>query len=86
MDTNEVLNRIITKLDKLDDRIDKVDVTLAKQHESLKEHMRRSDALESQMKPVQKHVVMVEGIVKFIGLIGIIIGIASGIAALIEKV
>lgn len=40
---------VIQKLDKLDERLDSVDVTLAKQHISLEEHMKRSSQNEEQI-------------------------------------
>ena len=45
---------IIQKLDKLDERLDQVDVTLVKQHVSLEEHMRRSSQNEEQLEIVRK--------------------------------
>ncbi len=73
------LKRFEFKLDKIDQRINNVDVTLAAQHEVLKEHVRRTNLLEEQIKPIEKHVSMVNGAIKFIGLLGVI-------AAIIEAV
>lgn len=71
--------KILDKLDKIEDRLDGIDITLAKQEINLAEHMRRSDSIESYVQhledkfvPVEKHVIMVNGIVKFIGIISII--------------
>ena len=45
---------IIQKLDKLDDRLDNIDITLAGQHISLKQHMKRSDQNEEQLDILRK--------------------------------
>lgn len=37
---------VIEKLEKLDERIDNIDITLAKQHVSLDEHIRRTEQNE----------------------------------------
>lgn len=78
MDNKTQLDRIEAKVDRLDTRVDKIDTTLAAQHVSLKEHMRRTalneraiEILAKDMKPVQKHVAMVGGMLKVLGLIGI---------------
>lgn len=68
---------IIDKLDKLDSRVDSIDVTLAQQHVTLVEHTRRSTLLEEAFRPVQKHVMYVEGVLKFIGLLSVLAGIYS---------
>lgn len=63
------LNRIENKLDRVSEHISSIDSTLAAQHVSLKEHMRRTALLESDMKPVKRHVIAVNGIFKLIGLL-----------------
>lgn len=73
-------NRIEIKIDKLTEKLGNIDSTLAAQHVSLKEHMKRSDLLEKQidvikkeLSPIQKHVFMVTGALKLIGSAGLII-------------
>ena len=56
----ERLDRIELKIDKLDDRIDSADKTLVKQEENLKLHMRRSDNLEKLIEIQQNRVVPLE--------------------------
>ena len=48
------LDRIEQKVDKLDHRLDNVDITLAKQHVSLDEHIKRTALLESKVIPLEK--------------------------------
>lgn len=40
------IKTVISKLDKLDERIDNIDITLAKQHVSLELHIKRTDLNE----------------------------------------
>lgn len=63
------LERIEQKLDDTNEHLASIDATLAAQHESLKAHMRRTELLESEMKPVKEHVAMIQGVLKLIGLI-----------------
>jgi hypothetical protein len=54
------------KLDKIFDRLGSIDTTLVEQHAVLKEHIRRTNLLEEEIKPIKAHVARVEGVVKFI--------------------
>ncbi len=79
MEQFEVLNN---KLDKLDSRIDNIDLTLVKQSVLLDEHIRRTgiaetniDMLRADLKPVEKHVSMIQGALKFIALVGVLSGL-----------
>ena len=81
MNNNE---RLEQKLDILDMRLDSMDKTLVKQEINLRQHMERSDklelmigALEKDLKPVQKHVIIVEGIFKLIGALSMLLGILA---------
>ena len=75
MDSNKFEDLVIDKLIKIDSRLSSVDITLAKQHEQLAEHMRRTALAEESIKYVNRHVNMVEGGLKILGLISILIGI-----------
>lgn len=59
--------------------LNSITTTLAEQHVTLKDHIRRTELLEEQMEPVKKHVNMVNGALKFIGLLGIAVSIAEAI-------
>lgn len=80
------LDRLESKMDKTLDSIASMDVTSAENVLSLKEHMRRTalaeDSIElirSDIKPIQKHVTMVNGILKFIGIVCLILGTIAAI-------
>lgn len=75
MPNKDVTDIVLDKLDKLDTRLNSIDVTLAKNTESLEYHIKRTDLLEKQIAPVVKHVNHVEGILRFFGLVGVVAAI-----------
>lgn len=72
-------NRVEAKLDTIVSDVNSMKITLASQHVVLDEHVRRTNLLEADLKPIKKHVYMVEGALKFIGLLGILAGIMEAI-------
>lgn len=76
--------RIEQKLDSVSDRLSSIDTTLAAQHESLKQHMKRSDLLEAQVEPLKRHVAMVEGIARAIGGVAVLAAILEAVVQLLE--
>lgn len=84
MKTEEKLDKIVEKLEQIDSRIDSVDVTLVRQAGQLEHHIYRTDlaekhlkTLEKQIKPIQKHVDQVSGILKFFGALAVLGGIVK---------
>lgn len=78
------LKKIEVKVDKIEEHLSKIDITLAKQHEQLREHIRRTELNETAVEritetliPINKHVNMLEGALKFLGILSIIAGILS---------
>ncbi len=69
------LKRIDQKLDKIDEAVSRIDVTLAVNTEVLKEHTKRSDRLEAIVLPLQKKVNYVEGALKALGIVAMLAGI-----------
>ncbi len=69
------LERIEDKIDSLVSKVASIDVTLAKQHESIKHHIKRTDLLEAEVKPIKTHVDRVSGAMKFLGLSAMLIGV-----------
>lgn len=79
MDDRQILELLILKADKLDDRLDDIDKTLVRQHEQLKEHIKRTNINEQnlamirdEIKPVQRHVIIVEWVMKLLGAGGVL--------------
>lgn len=64
--------------------INNIDVTLARQNASLEEHIRRTEILESKITPVEVHVHMINGALKFVGLLALIAGFAASIVKIFE--
>lgn len=78
------LIRIETKIDDTNDHLASIDVTLSAQHVSLKEHIRRTAILEEDLKPIKRHVDMMNGALKLLGVITLVIGIIEGVLVLIK--
>lgn len=82
IDMDKRLERIENKLDDTNEHLSAIDKTLAAQHVSLVEHIKRSDMLEKKLAPVEKHVAMVEGALKLIGVLATIAAIVEAIKVL----
>ena len=86
MSDDKRLVRIEDKLDSLSVHLGAIDTTLALQHESLKQHMRRSDLLERKLEPVEKHVTFVQNIMKFGAGAGILASIVSTVLKIMKMI
>ena len=51
--SQDQLNKIENKIDRLDAHLSNIDATLAAQHQSLREHMRRTEVVESIVFPLK---------------------------------
>jgi len=71
------MKEVQSALNKIEDKLSSIDNTLVRQEENLKEHMRRTDILEKEFKPVKSHVDQVRGAGKLIALASLIAGIVS---------
>lgn len=72
------------KLDKIAENVNQINVTLALQHQSLDEHMKRTKLLEDRVDPIEKQAVMFRGVVKFFSITSVIIGIITSIIIAIK--
>ena len=77
--------RIYELLDKISDDISELKITAAKQEENIKEHIRRTELAEEnleiirkEIQPLKEHVIAINGVLRIIGVISIIIGSAAG--------
>lgn len=73
------------KLDKIVDTLGQQAVTLERLTVTVEDHVRRTNILEADIVPIKKHVWMVNGALKFIGVIGILVAIAEGLAVWLRK-
>lgn len=72
------LDRIESKVDQLDARLNAVDVHLAKYNTELEFHVARTNQIEDELLPVVKHVEQIRGALKLAGwLIGTLVAVAA---------
>ncbi len=74
------LERIEMKIDKLDSHLSMIDVTLAKQHEQLVYHIRRTDVLEESVKPLSAVLVFSTILLKIVAVAALLSGIYKAFA------
>ena len=80
------VERLEAKIDKHGEALAQINVTLAQQHVTLQEHMRRTDAnekhialVESELKPLTKAHLMWSGAGKLVTTLAVLAGIAEAI-------
>jgi hypothetical protein len=66
------INRLESKIDHVVEKINSIDSTLSAQHESLKYHIKRTDLLEKQVKPIEAHVNRINGALRLISATGVV--------------
>lgn len=78
-------DRLFELLDKISEDVSDLKVTVAKQEENIKEHIRRTelaeenlDLIRKEMLPLKEHVVTINGVLKSLGIISVVIG--SGVS------
>lgn len=83
--------RIFNTLDKIQEDISDLKIVSVKQEENLKEHIRRTELAEEniallrkEVEPVKHHVAVINGALKVIGFISVIIGTFAGIFQIIN--
>ncbi len=77
--------RIEDKIDKIIDSQVEIKTTLVKQQVILDEHVRRTNILEQKIEPIEKHVHMIQGAMKFVGLVVLGIAMIEGLLKLTGK-
>ena len=77
----EQLNRLESKIDKIQEQQARTNAILAVQHSTLEEHTRRSTMLEEIVLPIQRKVTMFEGGLK---ILGGIVAVRSVIVGLVD--
>jgi len=87
------LDKIEQKLDKIAEELSEINVTLAEQNKDLKYHIHRTDLaedhiklLENKITPLDKHVTMIEGGLKLIGILSTCVTLLAGIIKIINLV
>ena len=73
------LDKIDRKLEKIDERIDSIDKHLAVYNSQLRFHIKRTDMLEEELKPLKSSLIKAQGAIMFIGLLSTVVSV--GVAA-----
>ena len=69
------LEKVEDKLDKIDQRIDQIDKHLAVYNSELKFHIKRTDMLEQELKPIKSSLVKAQGALCFIGILATVVSV-----------
>ena len=69
------MDKIEEKLDRIDRRIDSIDKHLAVYNTQLKFHIKRTDMLEEEIKPLKSGLIKAQGAVMFVGALATVISI-----------
>ena len=72
---NEI-EKLNQKLDKIDQRIDSIDKHLAVYNSELKFHIKRTDILEEELKPIKSSLIKAQGALCFIGILATLVSVA----------
>lgn len=73
------LSRIEDKIDKLADHVGSIDTTLAAQHVVLQEHIRRTNLLEDEVRPLKERDTMLRGALRVAGAVALLAATSEGI-------
>jgi hypothetical protein len=83
--------RIYEVLDKISEDISDLKVTTAKQEENIKEHIRRTeiaeenlDLIRKEIEPLKEHVIVINGFLKIVGAISVIVGSVAGMIRIFD--
>lgn len=80
----DIVKEIFHKLESLDNNVDAINITLAKQEVSLTEHIKRSNLLEEQMEPIKAHVNRVNSLILLLGGLFACIGAIEGFLKILD--
>jgi hypothetical protein len=89
--SDENTKKLEAQLEKLDDKLDKlvehvgsIDKTLVRNTVTLEVHVKRTNALENRMEPVEVHVTQMRGAVSFLKILALVLAIITGIAKVLK--
>jgi hypothetical protein len=80
----ELLQEMSKSLERLDVSVDSINVTLAVQAEQLKHHIKRTELLEEEFKPVREHVTRVNALILLLGGILALLGTVKAIIEIVQ--
>lgn len=82
----ENANRLEGKIDSIVDQMGDIKITLAKQHESLKTHIKRTDLLEEKVAPLAESHIKSLGRLEILGWVGGLLAAAAALAEIIRYI
>lgn len=68
------VDKLDAKLDRVDQRLDKIEIQQAVMTTDLKYHIKRTNILEAELKPIQTRYQEVMGVIKFVGAVIAVVG------------
>lgn len=80
----ELLQEISKSIERLDNNVDSINMTLARQEVHLAEHIRRTELLEEEMKPVRDHVNRVNALMLLLGGILALLGAVKTVIEIVS--
>ena len=86
-DVKEARQRLYAQIDRVENKVDNIDVTMARNTTLLEEHIRRTNILEDELKPIKEHVANVRGGLAWLKTIGLVSGSITalmGVAAAVK--
>ena len=69
------IDKVENKIDVILEKIHSIDKTLERNTASLELHMKRSDALEKKLEPVERHVTIIQGLAGLAGILATVLGV-----------
>ena len=78
------MDRIEEKLDRIDERLDSLDKNMAVNNTLLEYHIKRTDMLEEEVKPLKGHVLKAQGVLVFIGALSTLVAVAVSVLNIIK--
>ena len=78
------MDRIEEKLDRIDERLDSLDKNMAVNNTLLEYHIKRTNMLEEEVKPLKGHVLKAQGVLVFIGVLSTIVAVAVSVRNIIK--
>jgi len=86
-------DKISQSLDRIESDVTELKIISAKQEENLKEHIRRTEIAEEnislireEVRPLKEHVIVVNGVLKVLGVISVIVTSIAGFLGIFDKI
>jgi hypothetical protein len=78
------MKEISEKLDKIDARLDNMEILQVKHTAELEYHIKRTDELQTMLEPIYRNRLQLIGIAKFLGAVAFLAGLAKTFFVLFE--